>query len=73
MSDNASLFSLSSSQNNSQNMRSILATGSSDKILRFYAVDPQSVNYVSEQFEYMNKDGEMEQTEVIQPQIKIVG
>ena len=54
-------------------MRSILATGSSDKILRFYAVDPQSVNYVSEQFEYMNKDGEMEQTEVIQPQIKIVG
>ena len=54
-------------------MRSILATGSSDRILRLYAVDPQSVNYVSEQFHFYNNDGELEQTDVIQPQIKIVG
>ena len=54
-------------------MRSILATGSSDKILRLYAVDPHSFNYVSEQYQCVNKDGELEQAEVIQPQIKIVG
>ena len=46
-------------------MRSILATGSSDKILRLYAVDPHSFNYVSEQYQCVNKDGELEQAEVI--------
>ena len=64
ISDNVSL---TSSQNNLHNKQSILATGSTDRILRLYTIDSQSASSVAEQMQYINKDGELAQAEIIQP------